>query len=199
MLITPDCDISQLVGRLRLSESEIRSALDKLCSLALLRPSPGLPSGMRVVSPDVGLEVLLAQQQATLAAYTHRIEESRAAAARLIAEFGDLRPSGAIPHVEHLVGLDAIRNDPATTDYLSWLVERGAAVRTAPSLPVRMIIIDHGTVVIPVDPTRADQGAIVSPRTARRIAAELMSKLGARSRFQAGVYAVQDGLLPDMR
>ncbi|MBT2508665.1 helix-turn-helix transcriptional regulator [Streptomyces sp. ISL-98] len=39
----------------------------------------------------------------------------------------------------------------------------------------------------------------VSPRTARRIAAELMERLAARSRFEAGVHAVQDGWLPPTR
>lgn len=36
----------------------------------------------------------------------------------------------------------------------------------------------------------------VSPRTARRIASELMDRLDARSRFEAGVRAVQQGWLP---
>jgi DNA-binding NarL/FixJ family response regulator len=39
----------------------------------------------------------------------------------------------------------------------------------------------------------------VSPRTARRIAADLMDRLEARSRFEAGVHAVQDGWLPAER
>jgi DNA-binding CsgD family transcriptional regulator/sugar-specific transcriptional regulator TrmB len=36
----------------------------------------------------------------------------------------------------------------------------------------------------------------VSPRTARRTASDLMERLGARSRFQAGVRAVQQGWIP---
>ncbi|MFD1832883.1 helix-turn-helix domain-containing protein [Streptomyces desertarenae] len=36
----------------------------------------------------------------------------------------------------------------------------------------------------------------VSPRTARRITSSLMTQLGARSRFQAGVLAIQLGFLP---
>ncbi|GAA3135976.1 hypothetical protein GCM10010521_22600 [Streptomyces rameus] len=39
----------------------------------------------------------------------------------------------------------------------------------------------------------------VSPRTAHRIAADLMERLEARSRFEAGVHAVQDGWLPSSR
>lgn len=36
----------------------------------------------------------------------------------------------------------------------------------------------------------------ISPRTARRTAAEVMARLDARSRFQAGVLAAQRGHLP---
>lgn len=37
----------------------------------------------------------------------------------------------------------------------------------------------------------------VSQRTARRIATDLMERLGARSRFEAGVRSVQRGWLPE--
>jgi len=47
----------------------------------------------------------------------------------------------------------------------------------------------------------ADEGIAerlgVSPRTARRIASEPMDRLDARSRFEAGVRAVQRGRLPN--
>ena len=39
----------------------------------------------------------------------------------------------------------------------------------------------------------------VSHRTARRVAADLLDRLSARSRFEAGVHAVQDGWLPATR
>ncbi|MGW0615037.1 helix-turn-helix domain-containing protein [Streptomyces sp. NPDC002788] len=38
----------------------------------------------------------------------------------------------------------------------------------------------------------------VSPRTARRVANDMMERLGARSRFQAGALAVQHGWLPSV-
>lgn len=322
MLADPGGGVAELVDHLGLPEPAVRAALDRLSALALLRPATDLASGLRAISPEVGLEVLLTQQQAELAAHTQRIEHSRAAAARLIAEFASLRPTTTPSYVEHLIGLeairdrlaelaaiaesevmtfapdgshssaaiaaarpldvqllergvairtiylDAVRNDQLTSEYLTWLTEQGAAVRTTASLPVRMIIINREVVVIPVDADRTGQGAIVlngrerglssgagtvtalcalfdtvwaqarplgqekardehgftaqesealrllaqghtdatiarrlgvSPRTARRIAAELMNKLGARSRFQAGVHAVQDNLLPGTR
>lgn len=54
---------------------------------------------------------------------------------------------------------------------------------------VLTILADGGT-----DDTVA-QKLGVSPRTARRLAATLMERLGARSRFQAGVIAAQEGLV----
>ncbi|AUG77696.1 Erythropoiesis-stimulating protein [Kitasatospora sp. MMS16-BH015] len=39
----------------------------------------------------------------------------------------------------------------------------------------------------------------VSPRTSRRLATDLMERLGARSRFEAGARAAQQGWLPDIR
>ncbi len=156
--------------------------------------------------------------------------------------------------------LDSVRNHQPTMDHVAWLGERGGRVRTAASLPVRMVILDRRRAVLPVDTADARVGATVisgagtvtalcalfesiwatatplgsapprdrrgltaqeaealrllaagskdeaiakrlgvSPRTARRIAADLMDRLDARSRFEAGVHAVQDGWLPATR
>ncbi|MFJ3904456.1 helix-turn-helix domain-containing protein [Streptomyces sp. NPDC090025] len=153
--------------------------------------------------------------------------------------------------------LDSVRNSPATVTYAKWLTERGGEVRTAPSLPVRLTIMDRRIAIVPVDDENSSAGALVltgtgtltalcalfdtiwmratplgtpsrerdadglnsqeraallllgqgltdeavakrlgvSPRTARRIAADLMELLGARSRFQAGCRAVAQGWL----
>ncbi|NUR57793.1 MAG: helix-turn-helix transcriptional regulator [Catenulispora sp.] len=155
--------------------------------------------------------------------------------------------------------LDSVRNDPASVDYIRWLVELGAQVRTVPSLPLRMTVFDRRTALIPVNPERSEVGAVllhgsgmvaalcalfdqiwrtasefgtrprrdgdgltaqeqevlrllaqghtdeavarqlgVSVRTGRRITAELMERLGARSRFQAGARAAENGWLRDL-
>ncbi|MEU4890958.1 helix-turn-helix domain-containing protein [Streptomyces sp. NPDC044780] len=153
------------------------------------------------------------------------------------------------------VYLDSIRNNPLTMQYANWLREQGGQVRTAPSLPIRMTILDREIAVVPTDgensaagalvlngtgalvaltaffeniwesalplgnePNRRDERGLVgqeaeairllgqgltdeaiakrlgvSPRTARRIAADLMEKMGARSRFQAGARATAMG------
>ncbi|MFE3206336.1 helix-turn-helix domain-containing protein [Embleya sp. NPDC059237] len=308
MLTRPGHGVTALAAELGMSDTQVRSALDRLSELALLRPSAEHDGHLHAVSPEVGMEVLLARQQAELVAQQQRIEASRAAAARLIAECADLRPAAGAPGVEQLIGLDAIRdrltgltrevtsevmtfapggaqtadnmeaakpldaellkrgvrmrtlyldsvrNNPPSIAYADWLAERGGQVRTTPALPVRMIIVDRTTAVVPIDTRDTAHGAVVltglgtlaalcalfdtvwesaaplgeartrdvrgltgqeaealrllaqgltdeaianrlgvSARTARRIAAELMEALGARSRFQAGVAAVHKG------
>ncbi|GAA2774743.1 LuxR C-terminal-related transcriptional regulator [Kitasatospora cinereorecta] len=311
MLAHPDAGVAELAGHLAVPEDEVRAGLDRLSALALVTPSHEHVGRLRAVSPEVGLELLMARQQAELAAHQERIAASRAAAARLIAEFADLRPTAEHPGVEHLVGidrirerlgalsrqvrdevmtfapdgahtaesisaarplneallargvrmrtvyLDSVRNSPRTAEYVGWLGERGAQVRTAATLPTRIIIQDRAIAVIPVNSDDSAAGAVVlsgqgtlaalcalfesvweqarpfgapdhracheltpqqatavrlladgltdeaiakrlgvSPRTARRLAGDLMERLGARSRFEAGVRAVQQGWLP---
>ncbi|QJT03848.1 helix-turn-helix transcriptional regulator [Streptomyces asoensis] len=314
MLANPLEGIIVLVSRLGLPEERVRAGLDRLSELALIQPSARKGIGFRAVGPETAMEVLLARQQAELAAQQMRVEKSRAAAAQLIAECSSLRPRGIDSDSEQLDGLEAIRerlaelaqsaqvevatfapggahraedlqasrapnsalldrgvrmrtvyldsvrNHQPTLDHVGWLHSRGGQVRTVPELPVRMIIFDRCKAVLPVDTSDARVGGVVlsgagtvaalcalfegvwntatalgstpkceargmppqeravlkmlaqgytdeaiakrlgvSPRTARRTAATLMERLDARSRFEAGVHAVQDGWLPSSR
>ncbi|MEV8100329.1 helix-turn-helix transcriptional regulator [Kitasatospora sp. NPDC085879] len=318
MLAHPHDGVVELSQRFAAPPAQIRRLLDRLSGLALVHPAaqegefPG--TGFRPVPPEVAMELLLARQQADLAAQQLKIEASRAAAARLIAECSALRPQEAASHGEQLTGpeeirsrlsrladetmheimtfapggahteadleasrepnaalldrgivirtvyLDSVRNHQPTARHLQWLSDHGGHVRTVPTLPIRMIISDRRLAVLPIDTADARAGAVllqgsgtvtalcalfesfwsnasplssprasdsnglpaqeaavlrllahgltdeaiakrlgVSPRTARRIAADLMERLEARSRFEAGVHAVQDGWLPSTR
>ncbi|WP_406116202.1 helix-turn-helix domain-containing protein [Kitasatospora purpeofusca] len=314
MLAHPGDGVTALAHRLGQDEQQVRIALDRLSELALLRPSAERRGELCAVSPDIGMEILMARQQAELAAQQMRVETSRAAAAELIAEYAQLRPAPSHPGAEQLVGLDqirdrlatltrevreevmtfapdggqkpenieaakpldadllargirmrtvyldSVRNSLHTVEYVNWLAERGGRVRTVPSLPTRMILVDRATAVIPVRGDDTAAGAVVltghgtlvalcalfenvwsgaqplgeqasrdehglntqeatcvrllaeghtddaiakrlgvSPRTARRLATDLMERLGARSRFEAGVRTVQNGWLPTHR
>ncbi|MEZ0094094.1 LuxR C-terminal-related transcriptional regulator [Streptacidiphilus sp. EB129] len=309
MLRRPDADAEELTAHLELDGDTVRSALDELARLALLRPSWEDPLALRPVTPELGLEALLARQQAELLTRQHQIEQGRAALAVVVAETAGGRHTGAAD-VEELVGIDAIRerlerltastrfevltfvpsgaqtegardssrpldmkllergvdmrtvylesvrNDPATIAYARWLTERGGQVRTTATLPLRMIVVDRETAVVPLNPQSPRAGAAVlhgsgavaamcalfeqiwdtatplgiakqrdeqglsdqekallrmlaqgdtdeatarklgiSDRTVRRLIADLMSKLGARSRFQAGFLATEHGWL----
>ncbi|MEV7009223.1 LuxR C-terminal-related transcriptional regulator [Streptosporangium sp. NPDC051022] len=311
MLVRPNDGVSELAERLCCGIGDVRAALDELSELALIRPSQQQNGHLHAVSPDIGMEILLSRQQAGLIAQQQRLEESRAAAARLIADHASLRPAAETAGVEQLIGidnirdriavlcrtvqreimtfapdgaqtaenlesarpqdaavlergvrlrivyLDSLRNNQPTLDYVDWIVQRGAEVRTVATLPNRMIIMDRSTVVIAVSSDNTAAGAViltgegtvtalcalfesvwasarplssstvplnshglspqeqsvlvllaqghtdeaiakrlgVSPRTSRRLAATLIERLGARSRFEAGVRAVRQGWL----
>lgn len=155
------------------------------------------------------------------------------------------------------VYLESVVNHPRTVSYLEWLNDLGARVRLAPALPMRMIVFDRESAIIPSDPENTASGALllqgsafitalcalfeqtwqeaspfgsppsrhsatgltpqmravlsllarghtdevvarklgISVRTSRRITAELMTALSARSRFQAGAIAGERGWL----
>lgn len=152
------------------------------------------------------------------------------------------------------VYLDSVRNDNATVEYATWMQENGGQVRTAPSLPLRMVLFDREVALLPVDPENTKKGAVqltgpgvltamvalfhqvwavaapigcaqgrdeagltaqerelirqlsqgatdeiaakklgIGLRTSRRMMSELMARLGARSRFEAGILAERAG------
>ncbi|MEU9580235.1 helix-turn-helix transcriptional regulator [Streptomyces chilikensis] len=149
---------------------------------------------------------------------------------------------------------DSFRNDADTLAYAQWMTGLGGFMRTVPTVPLQMIVIDRKVVVLPLDPGDPRAGALevrnasmvavacalfeqvwsvgtpfgeapqvddkgctpeeitllrmisqgdtdeaaarklgVSLRTVRRRMAELMDRLGASSRFQAGVNAARRG------
>lgn len=311
MLSMPRAGVAAISAALGSSEGAVRRALDELSELALVRPSVEQDGRLRAVSPDIGMEILMARRQAQLTSQQQRLDASRAAAVQLIAEYAELTPDSDHPGVEQLVGLDrirdrlvslthgtreevlsfspdsvlteaaiaasrplnedllgrgvrmrtiyldSVRNSRPTIEHANLLACLGGHVRTAASLPIRMLIVDRSTALIPVSSNDTAAGAAVltgegmltalcalfettwaaaqpladvqvcgtdgltaqqstairllaqghtdesiakrlgvSPRTARRIANELMERLTARSRFEAGVRAVQRGWLP---
>ncbi|WP_308431560.1 helix-turn-helix transcriptional regulator [Streptomyces lucensis] len=200
---------------LGLPAGEVRAALDRLSGLALIRPSSENQSGLRAVNPLLGLEALLAQQQAELAAHRQRVEASRAMVAETIAQFAQQYAPGAgsgfhflsgveaiREHLEILtkevreefltfapggpqtpenmassrplnlrlldrgvrmrtVYLDSIRRDAPTVAHAEWLSAHGAQVRTTPTLPNRLILIDRRTALIAADSKNTGAGAVV--------------------------------------
>lgn len=85
-----------------------------------------------------------AQSEASLAASRPLDEEAIARGVRLRTIF-----------------LESARNDPATHSYALWLGELGSEVRTAVSLPLRMLVVDRKTAVVPLDQEDSRAGAVV--------------------------------------
>jgi DNA-binding CsgD family transcriptional regulator len=215
MLAAPRIGVAQIAEGLGWSVEQVRGGLDELAKLSLLRPSWEAPGALRLVSPEVGLSSLLAEQEAELVERQRQIAASRAAVAAVVADYADLHPSRQHSDIEQLVGVDAvrtwieerahagltevmtfspsgamsepgmaasrpldqealergttmrslyldsIRNHPPTLAYLRWLAEIGGQVRTAPTLPLRMIIFDRKQALIPVNPEHSRTGAVV--------------------------------------
>ena len=148
------------------------------------------------------------------------------------------------------VYLASVRNDTTTLGYARWLTGLGGEVRTAPTLPLRMVVFDRKVALLPIDPDNSRMGAVqlsvpgvimalvtlfdqvwgasvplgdesrhasgelspqdrellrllaqgltdevaarrlgISLRTERRMMADIMKRLGAHSRFEAGLRA----------
>ncbi|WP_348533232.1 helix-turn-helix transcriptional regulator [Kitasatospora sp. MAA4] len=83
--------------------AEVREALHRLSTLSLVRPSESDGTGFHAVAPALGMELLLARQQA-------KVEASRVAAAQLVAEYSALGPTGRESDSEQLVSVEEIRD-----------------------------------------------------------------------------------------
>lgn len=55
---------------------------------------------------------------------------------------------------------DSFRNDPATLAHARWMASLGSQSRTAPTLPMRMVIVDRELALVPVDPNDPVRGAL---------------------------------------
>lgn len=68
----------------------------------------------------------------------------------------------------------SIRHDRATMAYAKWMVERGAQVRTAAILPLRMVIVDRCIAIVPMD-ILGDVGTGAIEVTAEGIVTQLLA------------------------
>ncbi|MGE7391326.1 LuxR C-terminal-related transcriptional regulator [Streptomyces sp. NPDC004126] len=109
MLRNPAWGITSLVKQLGFDEATIRSGLDELTDLALVRPSEEHPGRNVAVAPKVALDALYARRSADLLQERQALEESRSAAAQLLSELEGTRNLFESGTVERLVGADNVR------------------------------------------------------------------------------------------
>ncbi|MFD8751213.1 LuxR C-terminal-related transcriptional regulator [Kitasatospora sp. NPDC059577] len=106
MLRNPDADLGKIAGSLGWDENGTAAQIAKLADLGLLRPSCDAPDLWYAVSPEVGLQDLLARQRVELARSRSRIEEGNAALQVLRSEFADRRLTTM--DVEEFTGTDTV-------------------------------------------------------------------------------------------
>ncbi|GAB7185207.1 LuxR C-terminal-related transcriptional regulator [Kitasatospora sp. Ki12] len=118
MLTDPCGSVQGLCGQVRLPESTVREALNRLADLRLLRPSRDLPGTLWPVSPGRALDLILQKEEDEIELRRAQLELSRAAAAQVVAEYAGLSPDGSTATsgmtteaaaTERLEGLDAIQ------------------------------------------------------------------------------------------
>lgn len=63
--------------------------------------------------------------------------------------------------VMRAVYLESVRNDLPSMEHVTWLTELGAEVRTCLTLPIRMVVVDRTTALVPIDAQVSGQGALV--------------------------------------
>ncbi|MBD0669721.1 helix-turn-helix domain-containing protein [Streptomyces sp. CBMA156] len=108
VLADPASSVATLARDTGMTDHQIRSALDELADLALLRPSVHADGTLWPVSPAVGLSALLAAAEDEAAARQRQIEATRTAIATLAAEHDEHRHHRAETAVL-LDGLDSVR------------------------------------------------------------------------------------------
>jgi DNA-binding CsgD family transcriptional regulator/sugar-specific transcriptional regulator TrmB len=212
----PAASVADLATMAGVSCEAVRAALDELARLSLVRSSCEDQGVIGAVSPEIGLEYLLAREQAELLERQVQIDHSRAEVTALIAGLAEHRtPSPSSPSVTTVNGIDAIRlkleqlayaatrevlsfmpdgaqtldniaasqavdqmllrrgvpirsvcldsirNDPPSRRYVQLLIDQGEEIRLTAVLPMRMVIFDGQTAVVPSDPGRSEIGAVI--------------------------------------
>src|SRR5262249_53339162 len=109
MLANPTDDLEQLRTRVGLTEQQMREALDQLSTLTLVRVSVADAEQFHAVNPELGMQLLLARQEAELALHKQRMELTRAAAVKFISRYGNNHHlAGPRGGIEYLEGIDSI-------------------------------------------------------------------------------------------
>lgn len=62
---------------------------------------------------------------------------------------------------QQVLYMDSARADKATMDYGHWMLECGAEVRTAATLPLRLMIVDRSAAMLPLDIDDLTAGAMI--------------------------------------
>jgi DNA-binding CsgD family transcriptional regulator len=116
------------------------------------------------------------EQIRDLASIRRRLEELAVAATTEVLSFS---PAAVEPHTTRrasrpldqaalargvsmrTIYLDTIAYDTAALSYAAELVAAGGEVRVAQSLPMRLVIVDHATAVVPTNPVDSTEGCLV--------------------------------------
>ncbi|NEC88372.1 helix-turn-helix domain-containing protein [Streptomyces sp. SID12501] len=108
LLLHPRWKIDDIQQHLGLPEEEVRTALDRLASLSLLRPSTDVNSFV-TTNPEIELKPVFERMEAELDEQRAKLFRDRAMAAALAADYTALRLQTGAQGLERIEGLDNVR------------------------------------------------------------------------------------------
>lgn len=167
--LNPEAGLAALLARQEAEAARRQAELDR--SRGAMASLMAEFSRARQSSPPSGVEIISSLQEVR-----DRLEQLAGDAVAEVLSFapGGPQPAAVMEASRALdrqslergvrmrtVFLDSVRNDQATVQYAQWLGGLGGTVRTVPSLPLRMIIADGTTAVVPLDPGNSDRGAVL--------------------------------------
>jgi DNA-binding CsgD family transcriptional regulator len=121
----------------------------------LLAQYNGLPSSATSIERIIGIDAIrakLTELSAACRSAVWSLNPGGAHSPSAIKSSQDLTAESLHRGIEvRSIHNDSVRNDPPTLQHLQQLDRMGAAVRTHPVIPVRLIIVDRERIVIPVD------------------------------------------------
>ncbi|MGW2397683.1 helix-turn-helix transcriptional regulator [Kitasatospora sp. NPDC001664] len=170
-VVSPEIAMEMILSRQQadLAAQQLRIETSRAAAAQLIAECSALTSAAAIAGEDaerlIGLDVIR-ERLALLAAQAEQ-------------EITTFAPGGAHPAADleasrhpnaalldrgvrmRTVYLDSVRNHAPTLEHVNWLSARGGQVRTAATLPVRMVIIDRRQVVLPLDTSDARTGAVL--------------------------------------
>ncbi|GIH72225.1 helix-turn-helix transcriptional regulator [Sphaerimonospora thailandensis] len=114
VLTRKNLDVAEVATQVGVSETSVRSTIDKLVELSLLRRSSGT---LRAGSPSVAFHDLLQRQRAELSRRQEEFMAAQQAVAHLISEYSELCAVGARHECDALESLEAVRARIETLAY----------------------------------------------------------------------------------
>nr|NLD41085.1 hypothetical protein [Actinomycetales bacterium] len=166
---SPGSGIADIAAQLGITRAEVEGALAALEELGLTQRSTLTTSGWRVLHPAV-------TQIPAAVTLSARISEVAATAKEELLAFlvGELTPAH-LDEVEGIVGdllkrgvlvrilyIESSRQTPAIRDFVQHFTERRGLVRSVPSLPARLALVDESTAVVAsAAPGPQNEGLIV--------------------------------------
>ncbi|WP_433381235.1 LuxR C-terminal-related transcriptional regulator [Streptosporangium sp. CA-115845] len=106
VLTQKEWGIAEIAAKLGISETHVRSTIDKLVELSLLRRSSGM---LRPASPSVAFHSLLQRQRTELLRRQEEFIAAEHAVNRLISEYSELCAVGARNECDCLESMEAVR------------------------------------------------------------------------------------------